>query len=140
MDSSINLATVMYITWILSDQASWTIKAAGVGANPTVGISARLVPQEPMQYIIANLGMSTNFGPVDLSHLPFPCHLTIDYIRVYQEKGAINIGCDPLTSPQRSTYRYTLRPTRIPISRHGGTTITSHSRDRNFLKNANIAI
>ncbi|KAJ7262167.1 glycoside hydrolase family 16 protein [Mycena haematopus] len=87
-----------YITWISSDQASWTIKAAGVGANPTVGISARLVPQEPM-YIIANLGMSTNFGPVDLSHLPFPCHLTIDYIRVYQEKGAINIGCDPLNFP-----------------------------------------
>ncbi|KAJ6499293.1 beta-glucan synthesis-associated [Mycena sanguinolenta] len=88
-----------YITWISNNQTAWTIKAAGVGANPTVGISARPVPQEPMQYIIANLGMSTNFGPVDLTHLPFPCHLAIDYIRVYQPKSAINIGCDPPNFP-----------------------------------------
>ncbi|KAJ7925309.1 beta-glucan synthesis-associated [Mycena leptocephala] len=87
-----------YITWISNNQISWTIKAGGVAADPTVGISARPVPQEPM-YIIANLGMSTNFGPVDLDHLPFPCHLSIDYIRVYQPKGSINIGCDPPAFP-----------------------------------------
>ncbi len=28
--------------------------------------------------------MSTNFGPVDIEHLGFPVHMTIDYIRVYQ--------------------------------------------------------
>lgn len=43
--------------------------------------------------------MSTNFGPVDLNHLQFPVHLTIDYIRVYQPSDAINIGCDPPDFP-----------------------------------------
>ncbi|KAJ6499903.1 glycoside hydrolase family 16 protein [Mycena vitilis] len=85
-----------YISWISGDKLAWTIKAGGVAADPAVQISARPVPQEPM-YIIANLGMSTNFGPVDLDHLPFPCHLSIDYIRVYQ--SSLNIGCDPPDFP-----------------------------------------
>jgi hypothetical protein len=42
-----------------------------------------------------NLGMSENFGLVDLKHLTFPSTMRIDYIRVYQAKGSINIGCDP---------------------------------------------
>lgn len=37
-----------YITWISNNKASWTINAAGVGADETVNISARPVPQEPM--------------------------------------------------------------------------------------------
>ncbi|KAJ6586931.1 beta-glucan synthesis-associated [Mycena vulgaris] len=87
-----------YITWISNNRVSWTIKSAGVAADPAVEISARPVPQEPM-YLIANLGMSTNFGPVDVDHQPFPVHLAIDYIRVYQPKSAINIGCDPPDFP-----------------------------------------
>lgn len=46
-----------------------------------------------------NLGMSTNFGPVDLDHLPFPVHMRVDYIRVYQPSGSRNIGCDPPDFP-----------------------------------------
>lgn len=46
-------------------------------------------------YIIANLGMSTNFGDVDLDHLTFPTTMKIDWIRVYQDPDAINYGCDP---------------------------------------------
>ena len=46
-----------------------------------------------------NLGMSTNFGPVDLEHLTFPAHMRVDYIRVYQPTNAINIGCDPKDFP-----------------------------------------
>ena len=42
-----------------------------------------------------NLGMSYNFGEVDLTAIPFPVHLRVDYIRVYQPSDAINIGCDP---------------------------------------------
>ncbi|KAJ7703191.1 beta-glucan synthesis-associated protein-domain-containing protein [Mycena rosella] len=87
-----------YITWISNNTVSWTIKAAGLTADAAVNISARPVPQEPM-YIIANLGMSTNFGPVDLAHQPFPVHLAIEYIRVYQPKSAINIGCNPPEFP-----------------------------------------
>ncbi len=54
------------------------------------------------QYILANLGMSTNFGPVDLAHLGFPVHMSIDYIRVYQPEDAINIGCDPPEYPTKA--------------------------------------
>lgn len=43
--------------------------------------------------------MSTNFGPIDLDHLPFPVHMRVDYIRVYQPKDNKNIGCDPKDFP-----------------------------------------
>lgn len=46
-----------------------------------------------------NLGMSTSFGPVDLANLPFPAHMRVDYIRVYQPEDAINIGCNPKDFP-----------------------------------------
>lgn len=46
-----------------------------------------------------NLGMSKNFGDVDLDHLTFPAEMTIDYIRVYQDPDRINIGCDPKEFP-----------------------------------------
>lgn len=37
-----------YITWINNNQPSWTIHAAGVGADPVAQISARAIPQEPL--------------------------------------------------------------------------------------------
>ena len=46
-----------------------------------------------------NLGMSYNFGQVDLTQIPFPVHLRVDYIRVYQDPDNINIGCDPPDFP-----------------------------------------
>ncbi|KAN0097549.1 glycoside hydrolase family 16 protein [Tylopilus felleus] len=87
-----------YITWISDNKVAWTFNVAGMAADPAVQISARPVPQEPM-YIIINLGMSTNFGVVDLDHLPFPAHMRVDYIRVYQPSNARNIGCDPKDFP-----------------------------------------
>ncbi|EPQ59119.1 glycoside hydrolase family 16 protein [Gloeophyllum trabeum ATCC 11539] len=87
-----------YITWISDNKISWTLNVAGLGPDAATEISARPVPQEPM-YIIMNLGMSTNFGDVDLEHLPFPVHMRVDYIRVYQRKDSINIGCDPKDFP-----------------------------------------
>jgi beta-glucanase (GH16 family) len=51
------------------------------------------------KYIIMNLGMSKNFGTVDLEHLTFPTTMRIDYVRVYQPSDSINIGCDPTDFP-----------------------------------------
>jgi hypothetical protein len=109
------LIAPQYITWIANNEVAWTLNVAGMGPDPAVGISARPIPQEPMvcpfifqnrhgltffpQYIIMNLGMSTNFGPVDLEHLPFPVHMRVDYIRVYQPSNARNVGCDPKDFP-----------------------------------------
>ncbi|KAJ3009359.1 hypothetical protein NUW54_g2808 [Trametes sanguinea] len=77
-----------YITWVSNNKVSWTLLGPGMGPDPLVEIQERPVPPEPM-YIIMNLGMSYNFGPVDLDHLPFPVHMRVDYIRVYQPSNAI---------------------------------------------------
>ncbi|KAK7045601.1 hypothetical protein VNI00_007434 [Paramarasmius palmivorus] len=90
-----------YITWIADNKIAWTLNANGVGPDEAVQISARPVPQEPM-YIIMNLGMSRNFGPVDFEHLTFPAYMTVDYVRVYQQEGSINIGCDPKDFPTKA--------------------------------------
>ncbi|KAJ3715052.1 glycoside hydrolase family 16 protein [Lentinula raphanica] len=87
-----------YITWINNGQAAWTLNVGGVGADSDVEISARPVPQEPL-YLLANLGISENFGYVDFDHLKFPAIMTIDYIRVYQKSDSINVGCDPEDFP-----------------------------------------
>lgn len=90
-----------YITWVSDNTPAWTIRGAGMAADPIVQIGARPVPQEPM-YIIANLGMSPNFGPIDFSHLIFPTWMLIDWIRVYQPKNQRNVGCDPEDFPTAS--------------------------------------
>ncbi|OCH92193.1 beta-glucan synthesis-associated [Obba rivulosa] len=90
-----------YITWIANNKQAWTLNVAGMAADSAVEISDRPVSQEPM-YIIMNLGMSTNFGPVDLANLPFPVHMHVDYIRVYQPTDQINIGCDPKEFPTQT--------------------------------------
>ncbi|KAF9056531.1 glycoside hydrolase family 16 protein [Panaeolus papilionaceus] len=87
-----------YISWIANAKLAWTLNVEGMAADSRVGISARPVPQEPM-YLIMNLGMSLNFGHVDLEHLVFPTTMRVDWIRVYQPKGNINVGCDPVDFP-----------------------------------------
>jgi len=97
------------------------MNVGGMAADSRVEISARPIPQEPLvssnviypsylviefrlafKYIILNLGMSTNFGVVDLEHLTFPTTMRVDYIRVYQPTGSINIGCDPVDFPTQA--------------------------------------
>ncbi|KAJ7853544.1 glycoside hydrolase family 16 protein [Mycena olivaceomarginata] len=87
-----------YISWISDNKVAWTIQAAGLEKDLQTGVDARPVPQEPM-YILANLGMSNNFGAVDTTHITFPTVLSLDYVRVYQYEDAINIGCDPPDFP-----------------------------------------
>ncbi|KAI0735052.1 glycoside hydrolase family 16 protein [Earliella scabrosa] len=90
-----------YITWISDGKLAWTLRQPGFAADTAVEIGPRAVPQEPM-YIIANLGMSTNFGFVDLDHLTFPTTMRVDWIRVYQDPDNLNIGCDPSDFPTQA--------------------------------------
>jgi len=69
-----------------------------MAADPLTEISDRPIPQEPM-YLIANLGMSPNFQPPDFQDLVFPTTMMIDWVRVYQPKNAVNVGCDPQDFP-----------------------------------------
>ncbi|KAF8905161.1 beta-glucan synthesis-associated [Mucidula mucida] len=87
-----------YISWINDGKLAWTFNADGTQADTGVEIAARPVPQEPM-YMLANLGMSYNFGSVDLDHITFPAIMLIDYVRVYQHPDRINVGCDPEDYP-----------------------------------------
>ncbi|KAJ7261149.1 beta-glucan synthesis-associated [Mycena rebaudengoi] len=91
-----------YITWLTDNKVMWTMRGGAVGADPDTKIAARPVTEEPM-YILANLGISRAFGFVDFEHLTFPSTMLIDWIRVYQDPNAINIGCDP---PNRPTSAY----------------------------------
>ena len=40
-----------------------------------------------------------NFAQIQLDLLTFPATMSIDYIRVYQPKDAVNLGCDPSGFP-----------------------------------------
>lgn len=51
------------------------------------------------QYLIVNLGFSHNFGDINFDLLTFPTTMSVDYIRVYQPKDAVNVGCDPAAFP-----------------------------------------
>ncbi|RXW18910.1 hypothetical protein EST38_g6945 [Candolleomyces aberdarensis] len=61
-------------------------------------IGVRPIPLEPM-YIIMNLAISEGFGEIDVENLQFPATMSIDYVRVYQPKNAVNTGCDPKEFP-----------------------------------------
>jgi len=87
-----------YISWITNNQVAWTLDAGGMAADSSTQISDRPIPQEPM-YLIANLGISPNFAPPNFAALTFPTTMKIDWIRVYQPKNAVNIGCDPKDFP-----------------------------------------
>ncbi|KAF9514683.1 glycoside hydrolase family 16 protein [Hydnum rufescens UP504] len=89
-----------YITWVNNGIPSWSLGASAVGANSRVNISARPISQEPM-YLLANLGISPGFGEISPS-LTFPVTMYIDYIRVYQDPKAKNIGCSPPNFPTES--------------------------------------
>lgn len=60
-----------YISWVSNGVESWTIQGAAMGPNSQAGVGQRMVAEEPM-YLIVNLGLSENFGAVDVSPLvPF---------------------------------------------------------------------
>ncbi|KAI0756923.1 glycoside hydrolase family 16 protein [Daedaleopsis nitida] len=90
-----------YIAWINDGKIAWEIQQPGMGPNSISEISDRPVPQEPM-YLIVNLGISEKFGFVDYEHLTFPTKIRVDWIRVYQDPDALNVGCDPPDFPTKA--------------------------------------
>jgi hypothetical protein len=59
-------------------------------------IEQRLISLEP-SFILLNLAMAKNgtWADVDWERLRFPAVMSVDYVRVWQQEGAINVGCDP---------------------------------------------
>lgn len=89
-----------YIRWFVGDQPTFTMFAGALGPNGNV--DRRPISKEPMS-IILNLGISTSWVYIDWPSLVWPSILRIDYVRIYQPKDQINVGCDP---PSHPTYKY----------------------------------
>ncbi|KAF9525037.1 beta-glucan synthesis-associated protein KRE6 [Crepidotus variabilis] len=87
-----------YITWINQEKA-WTVLGEAFEADSTTEVGRRPVPMEPM-YLITNLGMAHNFGVIsDQIDTVFPATMQIDWVRIYQRKDSVNVGCDPKDFP-----------------------------------------
>ncbi|OCH84874.1 beta-glucan synthesis-associated [Obba rivulosa] len=89
--------TTGFITWQSNGAQTYRLGAGAVGPDQGVNgsqISQRLISVEPMS-IILNLGMSSSWQPIDLTTMEFPAVMQVDYVRVYQRSGSVNIGCDP---------------------------------------------
>ncbi|GAA5934221.1 hypothetical protein JCM10213_003734 [Rhodosporidiobolus nylandii] len=86
------------ITWTQDDEPMWTITDRSMAANNVSMVGNRVVTAEPM-YILLNLGMSENFGVIQEDKLVFPSKMRVDYVRVYQDKDHISVGCDPKENP-----------------------------------------
>ena len=123
-------------------------RADGTRQLPKLPVSGLRYPFFSSQYLIANLGMSTNFGFVDLENLSFPTKMKVDWIRVYQDPDSMNIGCDPPDFPTAAYIEESVRSlfvvqtlklitllatdtskhTRTLTSRHGWMTLGSRFR------------
>ncbi|KAH8549648.1 putative beta-glucan synthesis-associated protein SKN1 [Umbelopsis sp. PMI_123] len=87
-----------YIRWLINGQETWRMLEPAVGPNPKSQVSQRLISNEPMS-VVFNLGMSNNWGTVNLNELPIPANYYIDYIRIYQHPNRVNLNCDPQDYP-----------------------------------------
>ncbi|GJJ13312.1 hypothetical protein Clacol_007564 [Clathrus columnatus] len=88
-----------YLAWYVGDAVTWSMNSLAVGPDPTVDISQRLIPEEPLS-IVLNLGISPGFQHGDFQNLKFPSTMFVDYVRVYQLPGITDgTTCDPKAYP-----------------------------------------
>ncbi|KAL4425109.1 hypothetical protein ABPG77_008214 [Micractinium sp. CCAP 211/92] len=90
-----------YVRWYIDGQLVYEIDAVALREQTnSTGYTTfeRLIPVEAM-FIIFNFAMSDSFTKVDIDRLQFPAQYKIDYVRVYQDPEAINLGCSPPDYP-----------------------------------------
>ncbi|GAA5823315.1 hypothetical protein JCM11251_007563 [Rhodosporidiobolus azoricus] len=87
-----------YITWFSGGKKDWTLTAAAMAPNNQSQVSQRPISQEP-HYVILNLGISDSFQNIDYRNLKFPAVMKISSVRIYQQEGKENMGCDPKSHP-----------------------------------------
>jgi beta-glucanase (GH16 family) len=89
-----------YIRWFVGEDPTFTVYSTSL--HPNGNIDWRYISKEPMS-IIMNLGLSNSWAYINWPSIMFPVTFRIDYVRVYQPKDQINVGCDP---PDYPTYDY----------------------------------
>ena len=88
----LNDDTEGYLRWFVGEDPTMTVYANALHPNGNIGW--RRLSKEPMS-IVMNMGISNNWAYIDWPSLHFPVTMRIDYVRVYQPKDDVNIGCDP---------------------------------------------
>ncbi|KAF7301973.1 hypothetical protein MIND_00763400 [Mycena indigotica] len=119
-----------FITWQVDGTPSIRMGAGAVGPDQGSGgsgVGQRLIPVEPMS-IILNLGISKNWETPDLSTMVFPAEMLIDYVRVYQRDGEMNVGCDPKDYPTMDYIR-----NHLPAYSNANTTTWAWEKPKNSL-------
>ncbi|PRW60711.1 glycoside hydrolase family 16 [Chlorella sorokiniana] len=90
-----------YVRWYIDGFLVYEINKEALRAQTnSTGYTTfeRLIPKEAM-FIIFNFAMSNSFTAVDIDRLQFPAQYKIDYVRLYQDPAAINVGCSPPDMP-----------------------------------------
>ncbi|OLY84763.1 putative beta-glucan synthesis-associated protein [Smittium mucronatum] len=93
-----------YIIWYSDGKPVFRMNADAVGPDGDIGISQRVIPEEPM-----------NFGNIELDKMEFPSYLYVDYVRLYQDHDNIRLSCDP---PDRPTADYILNHSKAYYNRN----------------------
>lgn len=88
-----------YCRWFVGRDPTFTLNVQALHPNGNIG--QRQISKEPM-LIIVNLGVLNNWAYIDWPGLNFPVTMRIDFIRVYQPKDQINVGCDPPGYPTQN--------------------------------------
>ncbi|KAI9284382.1 beta-glucan synthesis-associated [Umbelopsis sp. AD052] len=87
-----------YVRWLVNGKETWRFLEPAVGPNPKSKVGQRLISKEPMS-VVLNLGISNNWGNVNMKKLPFPARYYVDYVRIYQHPDRVSLDCDPADYP-----------------------------------------
>jgi hypothetical protein len=92
-----------FIHWVSADTLAWTYRGAGMGPNAEGGVSARPVTGEPL-YLLLNLGLSLNFGPVAFEELEdlWPVHMVSLHFRFLRGSKQANSPLICIAAVRRS--------------------------------------
>ncbi|KAG2489210.1 hypothetical protein HYH03_012234 [Edaphochlamys debaryana] len=89
-----------YIRWYINDVLIQEINKKALVARTNLineSVAERFIPLEP-SYVNIFLAMSNTFAPI-APDVPLPATMEVDYIRIWQQKDQINIGCSPPDFP-----------------------------------------
>jgi beta-glucanase (GH16 family) len=90
-----------FIRWYLDDEMLFEVNKEALRAQTNSAgdsIGNRLIPTEAM-YVILNLAMAGETWAKISPDLQLPAAMSVDYVRVYQRKAAVNVGCSPPDYP-----------------------------------------
>ncbi|RCK65258.1 Beta-glucan synthesis-associated protein KRE6 [Candida viswanathii] len=86
-----------YITFAIDGITTFTINGSALHPNQYIGW--RQITKEPMS-LVFNLGLSFMWNQdLDTEELDLPAKFLIDYVRIYQPEGQVEMTCDPVDYP-----------------------------------------